>query len=193
MMTDVPVPLAKCAFDDPATRHAHERARRKVLRGALLRIGVWLALLVVAKVVESDSQLIEGTASFLLIPAAFLLVGPARALLWMRTVEGVLRSFPWQRCAVVRSQDARGRTGSAVQLRLAGGDDEAFLTPVMAARTWRRRKRWSGAVEDGAWFAGAPDRGGVIARPGGHGVMTLQCQESHSGARQTKRQAPHAS
>ncbi|MFG2137665.1 hypothetical protein [Streptomyces sp. NPDC048650] len=188
MKTDIPVPLTKCAFDDPATRHAHERARRKALRSVLLRVGVWLALLVVAKVVESDSQLIEGTAAFLLIPAVFLPLGPAKALLWMRSVEGVLRSFPWQHCAVLRSQDAR----TAVQLRLADGADEAFLTPVMAARTWRRRKRWSGEPEDGAWFAGAPDRGGVIARPGGHGVMTLQCQESRSGAQRTaKRQTPH--
>ena len=176
MKTDVPVPLAKCAFDDPATRHAHERARRKAVVSLLTRIAVWLILLIVATVVESDSQLIEGTASFLLIPTVFLWVGPAKALVWMRSVENVLKSFPWQRCSVVRRHDAQVRTGTGVQLRLGDFDNESLVTPVMAARTWRRRKRWSGKLEDAAWFAGSPDRGGIIARPGGHGVMTLQCQ-----------------
>ncbi|MEU9116704.1 hypothetical protein AB0D04_34380 [Streptomyces sp. NPDC048483] len=182
MKVEVPVPLAKYAFDDPATRHAFERARRRVLISLLVRVGVWLALLVVAKVVETDSQLIEGTAAFLLIPAAFLLVGPAKAVRWMGHVRGVLTSFPWQWCAVVRRKEAKVGAGTGVQLRLgdsgsgsgSGSGSEPDWTPVMAARTWRRRKYWSRELEDGAWFAGDPDRGGVIARPGGHGLMTLR-------------------
>ncbi|MCZ1005641.1 hypothetical protein [Streptomyces lydicus] len=180
MKVAIPVPLTKCAYDDPATRDAFERARRGVLINLLVRAGVWLALLVVAKVVETDSQLVEGTAAFLLVPAAFLLVGPAKAVRWMGLVQGVLKSFPWQRCEVVRRQDAKVGAGTGVQLGLGGsggsGSGEPDWTPVMAARTWRRRTRWSPELEGDAWFAGAPDQGGVIARPGGHGLMTLRPQ-----------------
>ncbi|MFI9048175.1 hypothetical protein [Streptomyces sp. NPDC053427] len=134
-----------------------------------------------AKVVDTDSQLMEGTAAFLFVPTAFLLVGPAKALRWMVLVQGVLKSFPWQWCAVVRRQDAKVGAGIGVQLGLGdsgngNGNGEPDWTPVMAARTWRRRKSWSHELENGAWFAGDPDQGGVIAHPGGHGPMTLQRQ-----------------
>ena len=37
-----------------------------------------------------------------------------------------------------------------------------------------QRKRWTGAMEHGAWFAGDPEFGGVIAEPGGRELMTLE-------------------
>ncbi|MBT2504800.1 hypothetical protein J7I98_02600 [Streptomyces sp. ISL-98] len=143
----------------------------------MIRVAVFLALLIVAKAFkEEETQLVSGTASFLLIPAAFLLAGPAKALRWLRAVESVLKSGPWRYCSAVRRPDAKAGAGTAVQLRLGDGGDDADWTPVLAARTWRRRTRWSGEFEHGAWFAGNADRGGVIALPGGHGLMTLHRQ-----------------
>jgi hypothetical protein len=169
--------LAKCAFDDPATRQAYKKARRSALVSLFSRVGVFLALLIVAKVFkEEETQLVPGLASFLLIPAAFLLAGPAKALRWLRSVESVLRSHPWRYCSAVGRRDAKVDAGTAVQLRLGDEGSDEDRTPVLAARTWRRRTRWSGEFEHGAWFAGNPDRGGVLALPGGHGLMTLHRQ-----------------
>ncbi|MBT2395184.1 hypothetical protein [Streptomyces sp. ISL-100] len=76
----VPLPLAECAFDDPATRQAFE-GPTQCSRQPLDQSGVFLALLIVAKAfTEEETHLVSGTASFLLIPAAFLLAGPAKAL-----------------------------------------------------------------------------------------------------------------
>ncbi|MET9516913.1 hypothetical protein [Streptomyces sp. NPDC002994] len=173
----VPLPLAKCAFDDPATRQAYEKARRRARVSLLIRVAVFLALLIVATAFKGEeTQLVSGTASFLLIPTAFLLAGPAKTLHWLRAVESVLKSSPWRYCSVVRRQDAKVGASTAVQLRLGDGNSDEGWSPVLAARTSRRRTRWSGQFEHGAWFAGNSDRGGVLALPGGQRLMTLHRQ-----------------
>ncbi|MBT2490896.1 hypothetical protein J7E96_20730 [Streptomyces sp. ISL-96] len=182
----VPLPLAECAFDDPATRQGFEKVRRRARISLLIRVAVWLGLLIVATAFkEEETQLVSGAASFLLIPTAFLLPAPGRALLWLRAVEKVLKSHPWRYCSAVRRPDAKVSAGTAVQLRFGDGGDggdagdgrngvgDEGWTPVLAAGTWRLRKRWSKELEYGAWFAGNPGRGGVLALPGGHRLMTL--------------------
>ncbi len=171
------LPLAKCAFDDLATRQAFRKARRRARISLLVMVAVWLALLIVARAFkDEETQLVSGTASLLLIPVAFLLAGPAKALRWLRVVESVLKSHPWRYCSVVRRPDVKVRAGTAVQLGLGDGGRDEDWTPVLAASTWRRRARWSGEYEHGAWFAGNADRGGVIALPGGRRLMTLHRQ-----------------
>jgi hypothetical protein len=172
--TDVPVPMAKCAFDDPGTRRVCERARRRAFINLLVRVGIWMALLIVASTVETDAQHVEGAASFLLIPTAFLLSGPANKLRWLRTVDSVLRSFPWQHCVVAREQGAQVSRGAAVRVGLGADAGNERWSATMAARTWRLRRPRPGHLEGGAWFAGAPDRGGVVARPGGQVLVTVQ-------------------
>ncbi|MET9513050.1 hypothetical protein ABZX62_32150 [Streptomyces flavidovirens] len=173
----VPLPLAKCAFDDPATRRAYEKVRRRARVSLWIRVAVFLALLIVAKAFkEEETQLVSGTASFLLIPTAFLLAGPAKRLHWLRAVGSVLKSRPWMYCSAVRRPDAKVYAGTAVQLRFDDRRSDEGETPVLAARTWRRRRRWSGEFEHGAWFAGSPDDGGVLALPGGQRLMTLHRQ-----------------
>jgi hypothetical protein len=44
----------------------------------------------------------------------------------------------------------------------------------MRARNPLRWNRWDAAMESGAWFAGDPAFGGVIALPGGRGLMALE-------------------
>ncbi|MFC7303472.1 hypothetical protein ACFQVC_04485 [Streptomyces monticola] len=166
----VPVPLSKCAFDDTATLRTWQRVWRWALTDLLLRVAVWLALLIVATQVETASQLTEGLASFLLIPGAILLRGPARRVIWLRTVRTALMSAPWRHCTAVRTPDVQTRTGVAVRVAL-DGDEGA--PAVLVARTWRSRTRWPEDFGQAAWFAGHPERGGVIARPGGEAIMTL--------------------
>jgi hypothetical protein len=133
-----------------------------------------MVLLIVARTVETDTQLVEGTASFLLIPTAFLLSGPARKLHWLRSTETALRSFPWQHCVVAREQGAQVSSGAAVRVGLGADAGDERWSETMAARTWRLRRPGQGQLEDAAWFAGDPDRGGVVARPGGQILATVQ-------------------
>lgn len=130
MKTAIPVPLSKCAFDDPATRRTYARVRRRVLISLLCRVGTWFALLVVAKVVETDSQLLEGTAAFLLIPGAFLPVGPAKRLLWMNSLDSALKSYPWQHCVATCQDGARVDSGTPVQV--AGAARPSHVAPFPA-------------------------------------------------------------
>ncbi|GAA2606131.1 hypothetical protein [Streptomyces tubercidicus] len=174
MKSDVPLPLAKCAFDDPATRRAYQRDRRKTLINLLVRLGVWVALLIVAKCVESDEQLIEGLAAFLLIPMALLLIGPSVRLLWLYSLKNiVLVSRPWQRCEVIRRRDTKVAKGFAVEIRLVDEEDELSKSPVMGAFTGHLHNRWPKKLEEGTWFAGTHELGGVIARPGGQLLMRV--------------------
>jgi hypothetical protein len=174
MKTDAPVPMTKCAFDDAGTRRTCERARQRALIDLLVRVAGWTALLIVSRTVETDAQLVEGAASLLLIPTAFLLAAPAKKLRWLRTVETVLRSFPWQHCVLVREQDAQVRGGAAVRVGLySDGGDERW-SAALAARTWRLRRPRPRQFEAAAWFAGDLDRGGVVARSGGQVLVTVQ-------------------
>ncbi len=174
MKTDAPVPMGKRAFDDPGTRLTCERARRRALINLAVRAGVWMALLIAARTVETDAQLVEGMASFLLIPTAFLLAGPAKKLRWLRTVEAVLRSCPWQYCVVAREQGVPVNSGAGVRVQLDAHTAEEPRSATMAARTWRIRRPKPGRLEKAAWFAGDLDRGGVIAMSGGHVLGTVQ-------------------
>ncbi|GGY48849.1 hypothetical protein GCM10010384_63890 [Streptomyces djakartensis] len=173
MKTEATVPMAKLAFDDPGTRRMFERSRRRALMNLLVRAGGWTALLIVARTVETNAQLIEGAASFLLIPTAFLLAGPARKLRWLRAIETALRSFPWQHCVVAPEQGSQVGAGTAVRVGLGAAGDE-HQSASMAARTWRLRRPRAKQLENGAWFAGDLDRGGVIARPGGQVLVSVQ-------------------
>lgn len=174
MKTESRLPLAKCAYDDPVTRGACERIRRRARISLLCRVGGWLAVVVVAIAVETDAQLVEGLASFLTIPGAFLLAGPAKVLRWMSAVEVVLKSHPWQHCVVTAEREVRSTNGTPVQLDVVDQSGDTRGSSVMAARTWRLGKPRAGLLTDGAWFAGDPQRGGVIAWAGGRPLATVR-------------------
>lgn len=174
MKIAAPVPSSGYAFDDDATRRAYERARRGTLIALLFRVAAWFALLVVAQAVETEEQLLEGAAAFLLVPASLLLIGPGRRLLWMISVGRVLRSYPWQQCGVTRCDGMRPDGGTPVQVQVLGADGAATSASVMTARTWRMRRPQPGLLAEGAWFAGDLARGGVIAGPGGRVLMGVR-------------------
>ncbi|MFJ9131337.1 hypothetical protein ACIRJS_45420 [Streptomyces sp. NPDC102340] len=190
MKVTVALPLSKVAFDDPGTRRAYERARKRAVVNLSIRGVVWLGLLLVATLgPDDDSQLVRGFGSFTFMVWSFFLIGPAKAVRWYLAVGQVLKSGPWQYGVAVRRPDVKVGAGTAVEVRIglsgevadstgaAGQATGKVATPVFAARTWRRRRRWVQDLEEGAWFVGDPERVGVIALPGGHEFMTLQRPE----------------
>jgi hypothetical protein len=53
-------------------------------------------------------------------------------------------------------------------------DANGDWSKTMRAVNPLQRRRWTGAMEQGAWFAGDPEFDGVIAVPGGRDLMTLE-------------------
>lgn len=169
------LPLVKAAFDDPDTRAAWERTRRRVVR----RLWLWSGLFVVALAVGSVLTGLDaaGPGAAVLVLSVLFYVGAVYAcrgaLSRLARARSVLETHPWQRLTAVRRiTGEKEATGVVVQFRLLDGDDAWSQT--LSARDPLRWNRWDSALEQGAWFAGDPRLGGVLARPGGHGLMTVQ-------------------
>lgn len=173
------VPTATVAFAHAGTRHAWELTRRRVVR----RLWVWSTLLLVALVAGIALTVATGSADQPLRSA-----GPAvvvatlfgyvlaldaclGALSRLRRARAVLEAFPWRPLWGAQRVAGAEPTGVAVQLRSAPDGD---WTPGLSARDPLRWNRWNAALEQGAWFAGDVGLGGVLALPGGHGLMTVQ-------------------
>ncbi|NBE51970.1 hypothetical protein [Streptomyces boluensis] len=183
----VPLPLAKHAFDDPATQQLWSKSFRVTLTNLLIRAAIWLACLGTA-IVGPDrdgAQLVTGVASFLSMITAFLLLGPARKLQWLLAVSRVLKSGPWRTCTAVRVPDAKVPVGIPVQVQVGSEEDAEGAEDagdgavskgqrLLAARTWRRRVPWSDELGRQAWVVhDDPSLPGVLARPGGFDFVTL--------------------
>ncbi|MFC7303473.1 hypothetical protein ACFQVC_04490 [Streptomyces monticola] len=188
MTSAVQVPPDKCAFDDPQTRRNWQRARLRA--GAVLPLVVILLLATVTVMgllgdrqgTEPMWMRIAGFACLVAAPFIFAFalysVGP---VLRLRRIRKVLRAYPWEYVtAVRRCPGVKDTMALPVQLRNAtDGSDGGDGTDGGWSRTMRavnplQRKRWTGALEDGAWFAGDPEFGGVLAEPGGRELMTLE-------------------
>ncbi|MGR8009781.1 hypothetical protein [Streptomyces hypolithicus] len=93
------------------------------------------------------------------------------ALLRLRRMRKVMRLYAWELRGAARRLSQKQPDGVPVQLRTGPGDDD--WSEPMRARNPLRWNRWSAEMENGAWFAGDPAFGGVIALPGGGGLMSL--------------------
>ncbi|MDQ8702868.1 hypothetical protein RCO28_10250 [Streptomyces sp. LHD-70] len=191
MKTQVPLPLAKYAFDDAATRELWSKSFRLTLVNFLVRSVIWVALLVTAMVGpdRDGSQTVTGLAAFLSMITAFLLIRPARKLQWTLLVARVLKSGPWRGVTAVRRADVKLPSGVAVELLFGDGDgdgdgedaEDAADGPVgkesrvVAARTWRRRVPWPDEASQKCWVVTSEDPRlpSVLARPGGFDPLTL--------------------
>ncbi|MBT2504801.1 hypothetical protein J7I98_02605 [Streptomyces sp. ISL-98] len=116
---------------------------------------------------------IAGFVCVIAAPLIFALVlysfGP---VLRLRRIRKVLREYPWEyRSSVRPCHDVKDTMALVVQLK---ADADSDWSKTMRAVNPLRRKRWTGAMEQGAWFAGDPEFGGVIAVPGGRDLMTLE-------------------
>ncbi|MFM9370774.1 hypothetical protein [Streptomyces sp. Da 82-17] len=180
MKTQVPLPMTKYAYDDPATREAWSRAKRLTLVNFLVRAVIWVGLLVTAMVGpdRDGSQVVTGLAAFLSMITAFLLIRPARKLQWLLVVGRVLKSGPWRPVTAVRRPAVKVASGLPVELLpgAAEADEQVGKEPrVVAARTWRRRVPWSDEASQECWIVTSEDPRlpSVLARPGGTDLVTL--------------------
>ncbi|HYH33061.1 MAG TPA: hypothetical protein VD903_22040 [Pseudonocardia sp.] len=174
-----PVPEANVAFAHAGTRQAWERTRRRVVRRTWLWSGLFLVALVgglaLTVATSSADRPLRSAGPALVTVALLVYLGALWACLWalsrLRQARSVLEACPWQPLAGVRRITGTTEpTGVAVQLRAPGGDWSASLS----ARDPRRWNRWDPELEEGAWFAGDLRTGGVLALPGGDGLMTVQ-------------------
>lgn len=186
-------PLAKVAFDHSETRAAWEKAYRRVKA----RLGLWTALFVAAVVVgivltpsnttagRGNNSLGAAISGLAVLVYLITLYSSCGALSRLRMVREVLRAYPWQPLPGARKlPGTKEATGVVVQFRLPDDaeteeedryvDGEGTWTQSMCARNPLRWNRWDVAMESGAWFAGDPERSGVLALPGGDGFMTVR-------------------
>lgn len=206
------VPVHSTAFDQSDTRAAWERTRRRVRGRFWLWTLLFVALLVLSGVLtaaaETDyarrgsNQFGPAIGGLAILWYPFALYSCLGALSRLKKARRVLEAYPWQELPTVRKA-GRESTGIAVQLPLpsstsatasagfgkggpmAGAADDAQWTPTMCARDPRRYNRWDERLERGAWFAGDPTRWGVLAQPGGMGLMTVHRSQANLSADRT--------
>ncbi|MFJ9131338.1 hypothetical protein ACIRJS_45425 [Streptomyces sp. NPDC102340] len=182
------LPLEKRAFDHPETRRNWRRARRRARRTVALEVIGLLVFLAVVGLLNDGPRskpvwmrvvlLVCVIATPFVIAFVLYSLGP---ILRLRRIRRVLRDHPWEYCEAVRPcPGAKDVMGVLVQLRTDSGDG---WSGTMRAINPLRRKRWSGEMEQGAWFAGSLEAGGVIAVPGGCDLMTLEHESLGSGRR----------
>lgn len=172
LLQSAPLPAGSRAFDDPGTRSAHLAAWRRGLVRLVTWTVVWLLLtLAVILIDDRDLETVRAVLLLLMFVSLRPLALASLSLQTLRTIDTTLGDHPWQYCpSVRRARGTRMRGGIPVQLQT--GDDEADWTPVLKARAPFRWRRWTAELENGAWFAGDAERGGVLALPGGR-AMTL--------------------
>ncbi|CAL9504937.1 hypothetical protein SUDANB6_03525 [Streptomyces sp. enrichment culture] len=172
MPQSVPLPTVPRAVDDPLTRTALLTTWRRGLVRLVTWTAVWMSLLL-AVILIDDRDLETVRAVFLLLMFAGLrpLALASLSMQCVRSIDTALGNHPWRPVASVRRVRGAGvRGGIAVRMKAGDGEDE--WTPVMKARAPFRWRRWTAEMEHGAWFAGDPERGGVLALPGGR-ALTL--------------------
>lgn len=172
------VPTDKCAFDHPETRRSWQLARLRA--GALLPpvVMLLLATLVVMGMLGDRPgtqpmwMRVVGLVCVVAAPFVFAYalysLGP---VLRLRRIRRVLREYPWEYRASIRPTPGVKDAALPVRVRT---DADGDWSRTMRAINPLQRKRWTGEMEHGAWFAGDPEFGGVIAAPGARDFMTLE-------------------
>ncbi|NLU76546.1 hypothetical protein HCC61_28645 [Streptomyces sp. HNM0575] len=200
--SELRVPLTKVAFDHPETRSEWKATRRRVrlklslwsvlLVGALTLCGLLAEVRWAAPTARSDNSvggLIGGVG---ILGYVFALYTCCGALSRLRKARSILEAYPWRRFPAVRRLSGKDPAGVPVQFRLAErgeepgrgdsssaddvyvDDDGTVWSQSMSARNPLRWNRWNESMERGAWYAGDVAIGGVLALPGGSGLMTVQ-------------------
>lgn len=97
------------------------------------------------------------------------------ALRRLRQARDVLRSCPWQPVPAVRRLTGTSESkGVPVQFRWSPENEGGEWSRSVVARNPLRWNRWDDAMQHGAWFASGTGPLGVLALPGGQGLMTVQ-------------------
>ncbi len=181
MLVGAQGPSAEAAFGDAGTRKAWAAARRRVR----WRFTSWSVLCLAGFagccVLASDQQRARsegGPAGLIgavsLLAYVCVLYACLGALRRLRKARAVLERHPWQDVPAVRRLSGTPESkGVPVQFRFVLEADGGQWTPSVVARNPLRWNRWDSAMEQGAWLAGGEGPMGVLALPGGQGLMTV--------------------
>lgn len=197
MESEPQLPLTKVAFDDPGTRKVWKATRRRVR----LKLSLWSVLLIAGLALSGvitnnrwgdgyhrgQSDLGGFVGAVALVAYLFALYTCCGALSRLRKTRSILEAYPWRSFRSVRKlSGTKEATGVPVQFRLPDGEepggsestyvdgDGSVWSQSMSARNPLRWNRWDKSMEGGAWYAGDVEIGGVLALPGGRGLMTVQ-------------------
>ncbi|WP_314176890.1 hypothetical protein [Streptomyces winkii] len=210
------LPLTGVAFDHEGTQAAWKSARRRVLLKLWLWSGLLIAALalsgVLAEVRWGDGSARGDNSVGGLIGAVAVLAYPfalytcCGALSRLRKARSILEAYPWRSFPAVRKlSGTKEPRGVPVQLRLPEGtepdggkstyedEDGSLWSQSMSARNPLRWNRWDERMETGAWYAGNVEIGGVLALPGGSGLMTVQRRTQVLSMEHRSAKADHAS
>ncbi|MFJ8932461.1 hypothetical protein ACIRLA_38390 [Streptomyces sp. NPDC102364] len=196
------LPLTKCAFDDPATRTAWTKTRRKVRARLTLWAVFWVGSFVALSVLDgfgviglSDVRFkgrrggsggnllgMVGAVVFLVyLCQLYLYVVSLRSLKRMRRV---LERHPWRIVSAVRRQPrVTDPSGVPVRLRIGVEGARNEWSDLMSASGVLRKRRWPEAMEHGVWHAGDDWGPGVLALPGGENLMEVRKRQAADTAR----------
>ncbi|MCX5530889.1 hypothetical protein OG785_09995 [Streptomyces sp. NBC_00006] len=196
------LPLTKCAFDDPGTRTAWTKSRRKVRVRLTLWTVFWVGSFVALSLLDgfgviglSDVRFkgrrggsggnllgMVGAVVFLVyLCQLYLYVVSLRSLKRMRRV---LERHPWRIVSAVRKQhQVTDPSGVPVRLRIGAEGARNEWSHLMSASGVPRKRRWPEAMEHGAWHAGDNWGPGVLALPGGEDLMEVRKRQAARTAR----------
>lgn len=209
------LPSTGVAFDAPGTQAAWNAARRRVV----LKLSLWSALVVAALALSGvlaevrwgdggargDNSLGGLIGGLAVLAYSFALYTCCGALSRLRKARSILEAYPWRSFPAVRKlSSAMEAKGVPVQFRLPEGagpgggestyvdDDGSVWSQSMSARNPLRWNRWDVSMERGAWYAGDVELGGVLALPGGSGLMTVHRRTQVLSMEQSSPKSDHA-
>lgn len=189
MTTKIQVPLEKVAFAGEGTREAWSATRRRVR----VRFGLWSGLCLggfalgcvvtaLENPVRHDGSLggLIGALSLLIyLGVLYACLGALRRL---RRAREALQAYAWQPVPEARRLSGTPEAmGVPVQFRWTPEAAGGGWSRSVVARDPLRWNRWDVAVENGAWLAVGDGPTGVLALPGGRGLMTLHVRSPGGG------------
>jgi hypothetical protein len=102
----------------------------------------------------------------------------------LKRMRRVLEQRPWQIVSAVRRQpQVTDPSGVPVRLRIGAEGARDEWSDLMSVGGVPRKRRWTEAVEHGAWHAGDNWGPGVLALPGGGNLMGVRKRPAVGTAR----------
>ncbi|MFJ9178758.1 hypothetical protein [Streptomyces sp. NPDC102360] len=195
-------PLSKYAFDDPDTRSAWTRTRRKVRVRLTLWTAFWSGSFIVLSLLDGFGVISlsevrfearwggDGGTLLGLVGAVPFLVYLCQLYLYvlslrsLKRIRRVLERRPWRLVSAVRKQhQVTDASGVPVRLRIGAEGARNEWSHLMSASGVPRKRRWPEAMENGAWHAGDSWGPGVLALPDGENLMEVRKGQATRAAR----------
>lgn len=179
--------MDKAAFDHPGTRTAWAKARRAMITRLSLATFLFVASFITLSVLQGfgiialpgseneDGGLLGLILTLMLFVYLSFLYLHVSALRSLKRIRRLLETHPWRPIPGAHRHPAlKDASGVPIQLQLSAAAEPVQSDGFMSARGTVHRRRWPEAMEYGAWYAGDVEGHGVLALPGGTGLMEVQ-------------------